>query len=400
MRKVTILAALMLLAPAVSQAKTLEDLLVEKGVISKGEAQAAAGSGASKVYWNNGTRIEFPDNGFTMGVSTLIQTRYTFNDGDDDTGTPNTSSFDVNHAYLTVSGTALNEEFAYVLEGDFAGSAADLTDAYLEWRACDWAAVKMGQFKTNLGRQFNTSDAHLQFADRSTVSDYFDLGRQNGASATGNWMDGQLSLTAGVYNGESDGEGQNRSGVDTNHTGIVSVRWDPMGKMNAYEEGDVGWTEDMAVSIGASYAFADAKNDFGGGLVGTEQNLISVDANLKYQGWSLQAELFNDSASIDNTSAGDTEPTGFYVQGGYFVDAKTMEVAARYGYLDCDDGTAPGECAGNDNLNEVTVGLNYYWWAHHLKAQVNYSFLNSDIAGPGGADVNTNRWIVQLSSHF
>ena len=77
-----------------------------------------------------------------------------------------------------------------------------------------------------------------------------------------------------------------------------------------------------------------------------------------------------------------------------------MEVAARYGYLDCDDGTAPGECAGNDNLNEVTVGLNYYWWAHHLKAQVNYSFLNSDIAGPGGADVNTNRWIVQLSSHF
>jgi len=399
MRKVTILAALMLLAPAVSQAKTLEDLLVEKGVISKGEAQAAAGSGASKVYWNNGTRIEFPDNGFTMGVSTLIQTRYTFTDGDDDTGTPNTSSFDVNHAYLTVSGTALNEEFSYVLEGDFAGAAADLTDAYLEWKACDWASVKLGQFKTNLSRQWNTSDANLQFADRSNVSDYFSLGRQNGASASSSWMDGQLHLTAGVYNGESDGEGQNRSGVDTNHTGIVSVRWNPMGSMNAYEEGDVGWTEDMAVSIGAAYAFADAKNDLGAGSVGTEQNIISVDANMKYAGWSLHAELFNDSASVDNSDI-ETEPTGFYIQGGYFVDAKTMEVAARYGYLDCDDGTATGECAGNDNLNEVTVGLNYYWWAHHLKAQVNYSFLNSDVAGPGGADVNTNRWLVQLSSNF
>lgn len=399
MRKVTILAALMLLAPAVSQAKTLEDLLVEKGVISKGEAQAAAGSGASKVYWNNGTRIEFPDNGFTMGVSTLIQTRYTFTDGDDDTGTPNTSSFDVNHAYLTVSGTALNEEFSYVLEGDFAGSAAVLTDAYLEWKACDWASVRMGQFKTNLSRQWNTSDANLQFADRSNVSDYFDLGRQNGASASGSWMDGELSMTAGVFNGESDGEGQNRSGVDTNHTGILSVRWNPMGSMDAYQEGDVGWTEDMAVSIGASYAYADAKNDFGGGLVGTSQNIISVDANMKYNGWSLHAELFNDSAKIDDSDV-KTEPTGFYVQGGYFVDAKTMEVAARYGYLDCDDGTALGECAGNDNLNEVTVGLNYYWWAHHLKAQVNYSFLNSDVAGPGGEDVNTNRWIVQLSSNF
>jgi len=390
----------MLLAPAVSQAKTLEDLLVEKGVITKGEAQAAAGSGASKVYWNDGTRVEFPDNGFTMGISTLLQTRYTFTDADEDVGATNTSSFDVNHAYLTVSGTALNEEFSYVVEGDFAGAAADLTDAYLNWHACDWASIKMGQFKTNNGRQFNTSDAKLQFADRSISSDYFSLGRQNGASASGSFADGMFDVTAGIYNGESDGEGQNRSGVDTNHTGMLSVRWNVMGKMDAYEEGDVGWTEDMAVSIGAGYSHSDRKNDIGGALTGNTENLIDVDANLKYMGWSAHAELFSAASDIDGASGNEPEPTGFYVQGGYFVDAKTMEVAARYGYLDCDNGLAPGICAGNDNLNEVAVGLNYYWWAHHLKAQVNYSFVNSDEVGAGGADSNTNQWLVQLSSWF
>jgi hypothetical protein len=84
MRKATLVAALLLLTPAVSQAKTLEELLVEKGVITKGEAAGASDSSASKLYWNQGTRVEFPDNGFTTSIATMLQTRYSFNDRDEE----------------------------------------------------------------------------------------------------------------------------------------------------------------------------------------------------------------------------------------------------------------------------------------------------------------------------
>ena len=69
-----------MLIPAVSNAATLEELLVEKGVITKGEASASMHAGNAKVYWNKGTRLEFPDTGFTAKFNTQIQARYRFND--------------------------------------------------------------------------------------------------------------------------------------------------------------------------------------------------------------------------------------------------------------------------------------------------------------------------------
>ena len=53
MRKLTVLAALLLLVPTVSQAKSLEDLLVEKGVITKSEARGSSHDSGAKVYWKD-----------------------------------------------------------------------------------------------------------------------------------------------------------------------------------------------------------------------------------------------------------------------------------------------------------------------------------------------------------
>ena len=408
MRLLQILTAFLVCFPIAATASSLEDLLVEKGIVSRSEAVAATANGGTRTYWNRGTKIEFPDSGFTVGINTFIQSRYTFTDNDDDSGKGNTSSFTVKRARLIVSGTALNEEFSYKLEGDFVGgkgsdgaTVSNLKDGYLEWRMCDWVSTRLGQFKTNLGRQHLSSDTALQFVDRSLVSDYFTLDRQNGGLVTSKLAGGEVVVTAGIFNGESDGEsGPNRSGVDTNHTGIISVRWNPVGKMNALEEGDIDWTEDLAVSLGASYGYLDSKNSVAADLPleGFSQDLVAVDANMKYRGWSVNAELFSNNISADEVSA-DAEPLGFYVQAGFFVEPKTLEFAARYSYLDCDDGGAGGDCSGNDSLSEVSAGLNYFFWRHHLKAQANYVRTEED-AVAGGADMTSSKWQLQLSAFF
>lgn len=407
MRKTTVMAALLLLTPAVSQAKTLEELLVEKGVITKSEAARASDSGASKLYWNQGTRVEFPDNGFTTSVATMIQTRYAFTDRDEDAGLSNTSSFDVNRARLIISGTALNREFSYMLSTDFI-SAPDsdanfdqspaVRDAYIDWKPCkDDTGIRMGAFKTAVSRQFNTDQQSMQFADRSVVSEFFTLGRQNGAMAYGALADGMITGSAGIFNGESDNEGPNASGVDTRHTGVASVRLNPTGSMNTAEEGDIDWTEELATSLGVTYAYSDKNNSVASAGVTNQSSLINVDANLKYMGMGLHAEYFyqNNDADVEG------DPSGFYVQGGYYFMPKKLEVALRYGYTDCDNGEARGRfgtCTANDNVTEASASLNYYFWRHNLKAQLGYDFVQTDTLA--GGDVNSNRYIFQLSSYF
>jgi len=316
---------------------------------------------------------------------------------------PNTSSFDVHNARLILSGTAMHNEFFYKLESNFVDTVAgdsspQLLDAYLGWKACDWASLKMGQFKTPISRQWNTEEWGLQFADRSDVSNYFSANYSQGLAGTFDTMnDGKLLLGAAMFNGESTGEGLNRGGTDTRHSGAVSLRWNAMGEMNPYVEGDVDWTENPALSFGGAYMYSDALggNTFADGEKG-KIHRISADGTFKMKGLSVGGEFF--WQKIDPKDGDSDSPLGFYAQAGYFFEPKTFEVAARYGLVDCRDAST-GECLNTDKLNEVDVSLNYYWWKHHLKAQLGWAFLNHK-ALEGSEDVNTDRWMFQLSSYF
>jgi len=374
-----------------AQAKTLDELLVEKGYISKAEAMATGGG--AKVYWNKGSRFEFPDQGFTMTFATLLQPRYDFVDGDADAGEGNTSSFSVKRARVIVSGTALSNEFDYYMQYDMVGNHADdgsssptFLDGYLTWHACDNAWARMGQWKTGISRQYVASDQNLQFADRSIANDYFNLGRQAGAAVGGDVANGKVTWMAAIYNGNSDGEGINHAGNDTHHSGVLNVRWNPKGEMDTKAEGDVDWTEDAALSFGAAYAWQNPKTVAGN----FDEHTINVDANLKVKGFALHGEFYYLNTDPDDGDS--SNDVGFYVQAGYFVKPKKLEIAGRVSYVSFDDG------AEFDDSSEASASLNYYWWKSHLKAQFGYSFLQD--SPQDGDNINTNRWLLQLTSWF
>lgn len=398
MRKLCFLTALLLLAPGVTLAASLEELLVNKGVITNEEARATmheGESGSAKVYWNKGTRIEFPDKGFTTSIATLIRSSYRFTDRDSDAANNvNTSSFQVDNARLNISGSALHNEFKYKLQTDFVRSPS-LLDAYLEWHPCDYGWVRFGQFKTLVSRQYNTSAGSLQFADRSQATNYFNRGRQPGMLGSVSGDDGMYHLYAGIFNGASDGEGINSRGVDTNHAGTIGVRFNPMGEMNAMSEGDVEYTEDTAVSLGATYHYSEdtvSGADF-------EEHLVSVDANVKSEGLSVHGEFYYESQKAVGANTPDFEPLGFYLQAGYFINPKELEIAARYGMVDCDNSACSAYNSGViDQQQQAGASLNYYWWKHNLKAQLGYDFINDDTVA--GNDLNTSRWTLQLTSWF
>lgn len=392
MRKLTSLVALLLLAPAITHAKNLDEVLAERGITAnKGEAKAA-GSEMAKTYYNSGTRFEFPDTGFTTKLNTLIQTRYQFTDNED--GASDVSGFDIDRARIGVSGTALHNEFSYFIEGEFGGETAALTDAYITWQACDNVWARMGQWRTPLSRQFNTLESKQQFVDLSSATNTFALGRNQGLTLGTSMMDGQLTAQAGIWNGVSTGEGINQGPADNDHAYHVGVRYNPMGSMDVYEEGDVNWTEDAAVSIGAAYVNAANTTDSSGlTAVQSDIDTISADVNLKYQGLSVHGEYYWRGTDTDGASD-KVNATGFYVQAGYFVMPKKLEIAARYGMVD------PDNKALFDTENQATAGVNYYFWGHQLKASFNYDYLQQKDVGGGSDDQSTDRWILGVSGWF
>lgn len=401
-------AALLLSAPITAMfaseasAASLEDLLVEKGVITKAQAQAVTPAAGAKVYYHKGTRFEFPDSGMTTQFNTQIQSRYTFTDKDD---AENTSSFEMRRVRIIMSGSAMHEEFSYVLQVDFVGTrtsegtrSPDLRDGYIQWNPAEDVGLRMGQYKTFISRQENSSSSKLMFADRSVASNLFELGRQAGLSGRYTGMDGNLFAAIGIFNGESDGEGRNKPGVDNKHTGAVTVRYTAMGTMDAFEEGDISQTEDAALNFGVAYAYGQVEGDLGD----ADKNTVSVDANLKVQGFSLNGEFFYQQTNPDvGGSDADVEPIGFYVQSGYFIIPKEFEIAARFAFADCDDGNfTEGLCDGNDDVSQVTAGLNYYFMKHNLKAQLNWEWTSENPTADGLSDEDTNRILFQISTYL
>lgn len=388
--------AVVVFAAPLASAETLDQMLVQRGIVAAPDAAAAAAP--AKAYWNKGTRIEFPNDGLTLQTNVYIQERYTFTDNSESAGKRNTSSFDTNKARLILSGSALHGMMDYYTASDFVGrKEADgllsptLLDAYVSWKPLPGAAFRLGQWKTGLSRQYMSADQYAQFPDRSVANNYFNLGRQAGGMAT--YTGDRYLLNAALFNGQSTGEGLDRSGIDTRHTAVFNARGDVLGKMNPLEEGDIETTPGPALNVGAAYAYADAALAADTGLNAVSREIVDVDANFKYQGFSIHAEGYREHSSPDIGEP--AQPFGWYVQSGWFVLPSRLELVARYSALDCDNGAAGGLCVGQDRISQQTAGVTYYFWKHFTKVTLLVEHESSH--GVSGTDVSIDRVLTQVS---
>ena len=122
---------------------------------------------------------------------------------------------------------------------------------------------------------------------------------------------------------------------------------------------------------------------------------------MKVNGLSFAGEFY--SMQIDPDSGDSLEPLGFYAQVGYFLMPKKFEIAARYGYIDCDSGgitCISGTSVALDSVDEVGVALNYYFWAHHLKTSLAYTYIRINPVDSDLEDADFNRLIFQVSGYF
>lgn len=389
MRKFSLLAAASLIAiPVVSEAKTLDELLVEKGVVAGSSGEAVEG----KVSYDGGTRLSFGTD-FDMKVNLRIQTLYSYNDYDKSEATDrdDTGGFNVKRVRAEFAGNLLNKEFSYKITNDFAsdGGGSEMKDAYLQWNWNEAAQWRMGQYKQPFSRQENVSSAKLQFVDRSKVSDEFSPSRQRGTMIHGG-VGGAGHYYAGVFNGFSDGEGINAGPTDNNYSGVAQFTYDIGDYGSRDMEGDVNGTKGFAMTFGGAFMYGQGEQEDLGG--DADHYDFNVDMGMRVSGFSLQSEFYH--ATLDVDGADDKlNDMGAYIQAGYFFVPNKWEVATRFGWFSPDE-----DGSDIDDEQEYNVALGYYIKGHSLKL-VNQATV--DVTSfQDGDDLTDFRYDLLLAGYF
>ncbi|MBL8898073.1 MAG: hypothetical protein JNM84_10625 [Planctomycetes bacterium] len=205
-------------------------------------------------------------------------------------------------------------------------------------------------------RDWLNGSLRTQLADRSLATTYFRPDRSVGIWAIGQPIEG-LWYRAMVGNGlwASDLTPEQ---VNTEFAYAASIWCEPFGKYGQ-SYADLEHSEELVAQMGASFAFGEqsgttqtgasiAESRFlrlsdgsrltSLGVDHADEYLAAFDAAFKFQGASLNSEVFHRwLREIDPTGPAPTgfpersqEDWGFYVDAGFFLIEKTLEPAVRY----------------------------------------------------------------------
>ena len=155
----------------------------------------------------------------SVKLSGYVQGRETYQDEVGLTGT-------INRARLTAAGSVTGD-VAWKIQGEFrtgnvgpGRASVSLQDAYIRWTR-NALGIQIGQFKTPFTREFVTSLAEVETADRSTVVDSLAPKRDIGVMAD-YALGGRATIAVGVFNGE----GQNlTANTDSSALGVARVTY-------------------------------------------------------------------------------------------------------------------------------------------------------------------------------
>lgn len=366
-----------------AEAKTLEEILRDKGVISEEDYREALRKNDLAYYRvGRGITLETRDGKNTAHIGGRLQARYTFTDVDAP-GSDNTSEFNIPRLRVSMRGNVFSKDLYYQWQNDFGGGGgATLKDAVVGYRFADAFSLQTGQFKAPTSRQQLTSSGSQMFVDRSLADETFNLGRDRGVMAKGEFADSRVEYMAGVFNGN----GENRGNPNDEHMFAVRVDINPLGKFSMDEP---SFSEKKPLlNIGASFATQTMQQgenvnsrlttrvvNVGAIPPGTDLDWWTATANIhfKYLGLSAAAEYY--FANVDPQVGTDYDADGYYVQVGYQIVPETVEVALRYSAIESTDTGA----LRTFDQNQIQVGANYYFRKHNAKLSADFTHQRDDL---------------------
>ncbi|MCB1557008.1 MAG: hypothetical protein KDJ15_06810 [Alphaproteobacteria bacterium] len=299
---------------------------------------------------------------------------------DDKKDNPNSAEF--RRARLGMQGTVA-KDFGYKAEIDFANETVAFKDVYVNYTGLDQTEFRIGHFKPGYSLEDMTSSNDITFIERSAATEPFSLSEQIGAGVI-NYGD-NYHVAAGAFNDDAGRESDD------------DEQWSISGRLT----GTPYRKEEKLVHIGGSVSYrepdqANDRFDYDSRAENRLQTTDSVSAVINdgkhalvtgleaavasgpfsAQGEYVRADIENRAgndphfygatAQLAYTLTGENRP--YSIKKGAFTGITptrpfdpvrgewgAFEIAARYSYLDLNDGGING-----GKMETVTLGTNWY----------------------------------------
>jgi len=350
-----------------AQAKTLEDILKEKGVITEADYKEVTKSKPLDYKIGKGFTFTSADEKFQLSLGGRLVFRYSFLDND---GKSDVSKFDFTKARLYVQGYAFSKDLSYKLEIDarqLAQSKDDstrgaLVDAYINYKVMDELQLLFGQRKVQYVYSMVQSDATLMFCDRFPWVGRYAPGYELGAFAYGKFFNGLAEYAVSGTNGD----GQTNAANFNHNAAAARVMFSPLGTMSM-DEPDLAISKKPLFTVGANYFYNNLAVGENTSTYGTAWNgykdiqNYGFDAHFKWMGIAVQGEALFAQGNSYKTDKG-LRAMAWYAQAGYMITPK-IGVAFRYSQQD------PDRAKSNDLQSEQIGAISYYFFGHNLKVQ-------------------------------
>ncbi len=346
-----------------------------------------------------------------------------------DHGIAGNDGFLVRRARPIVEGTFFRD-FDFLLVPDFGGTTAQIFDAYLNYRLCPEAQLRVGKFKSPVGLEQLTVDVETLFNERALPT-ALTPNRDLGVQLHGELLGGRVSYAAGLFNGS--GDARNSTNLDTDDTKEFAGRvfFQPFKPTDSFAKG-LGFG--LGGSYGSEHSTTALPATTGGTLAGYatdgQQQFFAYNPTtgtvtaggehwrLAPQGYfyhgpfGLLGEYVISHQRVTRAGAApftsaNLENTGWQITAAWLLTGETAahkggvtpthnfsltdggwgawQVVARYAELDVDDAAFPNfanPATSASAAHAWSLGLNWYL---NRNVRVNTSFSQTLFTGGGGA---------------
>ena len=328
---------------------------------------------------------------------------------------PNDNDLRFRRARFKTDGQLWRPWIQYKTEYDLVGTK--MLDIRVTVKKWEWLQFRIGQWKTEFGRERVSSSGRQEFVERSIVNRQFTADRQKGLMVLGRvkkgtWADSRYY--AGVFTGNGRGFRSSGAGSLDNRDGapmwFTRYQWNFLNDDPGFSQSDLEYHRAPVAAISVSALsnrsrFTRFSGSGGGRLDGYEIGLpgqfavrqAAEDFVLKYRGLFLQHE-FHWKRVRDRINHRITSMSGATVQGGYFFHylaawvPKQLELGLRYATVDQDHARL------YDRISESGFVANWFMQGHNNKLTIDATRYR--LVRPNGAHESTVQIRLQWDVSF
>ena len=350
---------------------------------------------------------------------------------------PDLNQLQLKRARIVFSGNAFSSDLAYFVQLDGRSNSSDgvrILDYYCDYDLAHnlWnctpgtLGIKAGLYKMPFSLSRQLSGKELEFADRSMSSTYFDVNRSLGTSIYGttNSLPLPLRWEVAMFNGFVTGGAETGSSgtLDNNNAFSGRIYLYPSGDWGAGQLADLTSHRSLASRVGAAFAattIARAGTTEFDSLLTVDSGIelatllpaavdsydvaqYSMDASLKYSGYSLTGEYYFRNVSGfrgNNINMANLFDHGFWLQCGIFVIPEKLELLSRWSRVVGNSGTLG---ATDQSSDEFAGGLVWYFLEQNLKLTMDATYLNGAAINSSALDISAGNvgWLFRTQFQF